>query len=306
MLYVFILIIAVGIAWIASIIATGVTASKSKSKTVHTKENKKPFKPFTKRALLFGVLFFVLFTFVIHSLFEGIMYGVATYFASLMVEDIGLGDKLSELQAVLGYAQTVFPLLGSNLSNGVVSQQASISLPTEMRGRLQQARNDVDDGNEKDALLLFAAREGSKEIDIIASIVSSAFGTDGTKFNRESGEVAISIFTRSIDMISKTMASQRDAVSTARFLVFMLPAVSLFLGLFGVIGGGASNPLTASSPLTLIGPVMGAIILVISSIMARKMLKPRVEVRLIEPEVVFARLESRRTMLGAESDGRWT
>jgi hypothetical protein len=147
----------------------------------------------------------------------------------------------------------------------------------------------------REAALLFASRQGSKEIDVIMAIVASAFGTSGVGFSRSTGDVAVNIFRRSINQIADVVKQQAGLFTSAKIMLYGIPVIYIF---FAHIQGGLSGVSSSGSILGEVSIYAGAALVIIDSALSRVLLRPKTSVRLIEPDALERQINAQLSVNG--------
>jgi hypothetical protein len=298
LVYLFIVLIALGGAWIASTVIVGRVAAQPTEKLSFAKsKTRTKIDFFNKTALIGGAATVLAFVLIVGLLQEGILFGVAVYIGTLLLARSANKAKLQDLQDILSFAQTVFPLLTSEMGNSNVATNAAVALPPAKQESLLQAIKDAENSklSVREAVLLFASREGSKEIDVIMAIVASAFGTSGVGFSRSTGDVAVNIFRRSINQIADVVKQQSGLFTSAKIMLYGIPVIYIF---FAHIESGLPGVSAGGSVLGAISTYAGAALVIIDAALSRILLRPKTSIRLIEPDVLERQINAQLSVNG--------
>jgi hypothetical protein len=238
-----------------------------------------------KLPIAVGVGFFVASFLISHSLVVGIIFGVAVGVALILSAD-KTRAKVTDIQAVITYAQTVFPLLTSAMSNTSVAERASVALPPKMRAEMANALQEANTSNlsMRDAMLLFAAKVQSQEVDVVMAVVAASFSASSEGFRRSSGEVVVKLFQQALEQISATIRARQDVVLAGKLVIFGAPGIYLLLE--SLVG----SSIPASSSLLLFSALAVGVIVIASAFLSSIVGKPIETHRLIEDAILEKQL----------------
>jgi len=291
MVYVGVILIALGAAYAISSMVVGHYVAKEEAQYSITAPNsKKPsirLMP-TKTGVIAGVVTFGVVLVAMQSLPIAFIFGVAIAIALTLSKDQARA-KIAQLQAVIVYAQTVFPLLTSSMSNTVVAERASVALPPPMRAVMTESIQQANTRNlsMREAMLMFASKMQNQEIDVVMSVVASSFSASSEGFKRSSGDVVVKIFQQSLEQIASTVRSRQGVMTAGKMVTFGAPALLVFMN---VLFKGGFTPIASDE---ILAAVVIAIMVVGSAAGSAMLSRPLSNKRLIEDTVLEQQIRAK-------------
>jgi hypothetical protein len=294
-IYVGVILVAVGLAYVISSLVAGHYASKEDAQyrlTAPKAKSKASKLSFSKISIAGGILIAVIVFSFTHSLINGIIFGVGVTIALALNNDQAK-DKLIEIQAVITYAQTVFPLLTSTMANTVVAERAAVALPPKMRALMIESIQDANTRNlsMREAMLMFAAKQQSQEIDVVMSVVAASFSANSEGFRRSSGDVVVKVFQKSLEEIASTVNSRHEVLLAGKLITFGIPALFVFMN---TMFAGHFAPPAIDYTLAAAGM---SLIVVASAVLSAILSRPLSSKRLIENDVLEEQIRAKTTIL---------
>lgn len=259
----------------------GLRKSSGKKTGLHIK----PITFVTAAVYAAGVLVFT------GNLYTTIVVLVGSWLSFNLAASDSMSTRIDDLRSVLTFAETIFPMLRSQLSRTSVLEQASISLPPKMRQLLEEsveycATNKL---SQRSALHLFAALEGSPEIDLIMGVTGIAFDVGNESIGGQLAETVTQTFKVSIDSLSKTVADRSELTLTGKMAAYVGFGVIVFL----MMVTASSFPTAWTGVVGDVSVTAASALLVAASLTMKMVARPRSQPRLIDSDVVLRDLESR-------------
>lgn len=218
------------------------------------------------------------------SLIIALVVGAITYVSATFVSMGAANNRADDIEAMLVFAQTVFPLMSSPLARGAILDQASSVLTPKLRKDLEEVRQYGSHNSLTQAQImhLFAAMENSSEIDLIMAIMAISFDIGTTSLDASVGDSVVSILNESLDGLMRVIQDRQELLLAGKIIVYggigMLDVV--MIGMEGMVPGvwhtGLGQVFTVISALVVLG----------AATMFRTLAKPRTTLRLIDANYV--------------------
>jgi hypothetical protein len=287
--YLFILIIAAAGAYIVTTLYTNNVAAKRDDtdavlRGLLKEKGGKSHLAFSWKLLIPAVLFGVGAFVPTGNLIIGLIVGVITYVSGGFVNLGSTKARAADIEAILVFAQTVFPLLASPLSRGAILDQSSVVLTPQLKKDLEEVRQYGSHNSLTQAQImhLFAAMEDSSEIDLIMAILAISFDIGTTSIDRSVGESVVSILNESLDGLLRVIQDRQELLLAGKIIVYgglgMLDIIMIALG--------GMAPGVWSSALGDAFVIVSALIVFGASSVFKVLAKPRTTLRLIDSEYV--------------------
>lgn len=218
------------------------------------------------------------------SLLLGIFVGATVYLSWLLVTANATTARMGDIEAVLIFAQTVFPLLSSPLSRGAVLDQASVALTPRLRHDFEEARKYGEQNflTQAQVMRLFAVMEDSAEIDIIMAIMAITFDIGSESLDASVGETVVDILNGALDGLNNVQQDRQELMLAGKMIAVGGIAMLEFLmyALNGLVGNAWH------SGLGEVVIVVVSLILLGASALFKRMSRARTSLRLIDGEYV--------------------
>lgn len=289
MQYIFILIIAVAGAYIVTTLYTNNVASKRDNtdavlQGLLKEKGVKSRLAFSWKLLIPAIILGFGAFLPTGSLIIGVIVGAITYVSGGFVNLGSTKARAADIEAILVFAQTVFPLLASPLSRGAILDQSSVVLTPQLKKDLEEVRQYGSHNSLTQAQMmhLFAAMEDSSEIDLIMAILAISFDIGTTSIDRSVGESVVSILNESLDGLLRVIQDRQELLLAGKIIVYgglgMLDIIMIALG--------GMAPGVWSSALGDTFVIISAVIVFGASLLFKTLAKPRTTLRLIDSEYV--------------------
>jgi len=289
MQYLFILLIAVSGAYIAMSLYSNRMDSKIEDTdaVLHglLREGgvKSPFN-FSSKTLIISLVFAAGAFIPTGSLIIAVIIGVITYISVSFVSLGAANSRAEDIEAMLVFAQTVFPLMSSPLARGAILDQASSVLTPKLRKDLEEVRQygSLNSLTQAQTMHLFAAMENSSEIDLIMTIMAISFDIGTTSLDTSVGDSVVSILNESLDGLMRVIQDRQELLLAGKIIVYgglgMLDVV--MIGMEGMVPG------VWHTVFGQVFTVLSALIVLGAATVFRTLAKPRTTLRLIDANYV--------------------
>ncbi|WP_276972097.1 hypothetical protein [Ferrimicrobium acidiphilum] len=229
------------------------------------------------------------------SLFLSVFVGIAIYVSLMLVTANATTARIEDIEAVLVFAQTVFPLLSSPLSRGAVLDQASVALTPRLRRDLEEVRKYGSQNalTQSQVMHLFAVMEDSAEIDIIMAVMAITFDIGSESLDEDIGNTVVEILNGALDGLTQVQKDRQELLLAGKMIV--IGGIGMLEFLMYALGGLVGDPWRS---------LLGEIIIVLVSLLVlgasaifKRLSRSRVALRLIDGEYVLRKI--RLTAKGA-------
>lgn len=295
MQYLFVLLIAVAGAYIVTTLYTNKIAVKRDDtdavlRGLLKEKARKQRLSFSPKLLIPAIILGLGALIPTGNLIIALAVGIIAYVSGGFVSLGSTKSKAEDIEAVLVFAQTVFPLLSSPLSRGAILDQSSVVLTPQLRKDLEEVRQYGSHNSLSQAQImhLFAAMEDSSDIDLIMAILAISFDIGTTSVDSSVGESVISILNESLDSLMRVIQDRQELLLAGKIIVYgglgMLDVLMIALGGMapGVWSSGLGDTFVILSALIVLG----------ASTLFKVLAKPRTALRLIDSEYVKRNIQN--------------
>jgi len=243
-----------------------------------------------KWAIVAGVLGFLILP-KTGSLILVIIVGLCVYIALLMVSANPNETKIEDVEAILVFAETVFPLLGSSLSLNSVLDQSSVALSPKLRSDWEEVRKYADQNGLRQSQImhLFAIMENSSEIDLIMSIMAITFDLGSESIDDKIGQTVIDILNGALSGLQQAQRDRQELMLGGKIISMIgVGLLELIMYTTSSLVPGAWNTSLAAVVIVLV-----SLMTIGAAAIFRRLARPRASIRLVDPEYVMRNLRQK-------------